>query len=43
MKDFYFEVKNERGTVVATFRRLWEAEKYVESKNAKYTVKKIEF
>lgn len=42
MKDFYFEVKNERGTVVATFRRLWEAEKFVESKKTKHTVIQIE-
>lgn len=42
MKDFYFEVKDERGKVVAMFYNRWEAEKYAESKKRKHTVTKIE-
>jgi hypothetical protein len=42
MKDFYFEVKNEYGKVVATFISRWQAEKFAESKTRKYTVTKIE-
>jgi hypothetical protein len=42
MKDFYFEVKNEYGKVVATFITRWEAEKFAESKKRKHTVTKIE-
>lgn len=29
-KDFYFEVRNIRGQLQATFSRRWEAEKYAE-------------
>jgi len=42
MKDFYFEVKNEYGKVVATFISRWEAEKFAESKKRKHTVTKVE-
>jgi hypothetical protein len=42
MKDFYFEVKNEYGKVVATFITRWEAEKFAESKKRKHTVTKVE-
>ena len=29
-KYFYFEVRNEKGRLQATFSRRWEAEKYAE-------------
>ena len=39
--EFYFEVRNERGKLQATFSRRWEAEKYAEG-HENLTVTKID-
>lgn len=39
-EDFYFEVRNERGKLQATFKRLWEAEQYAE-KHEGFIVNKV--
>lgn len=40
-KDFYFEVRNEKGRLQATFSRRWEAEKYADGHKG-WSVTKID-